>query len=247
MTRDHYETLGVDENATSDEIKRAYRAKAVEHHPDKGGDAGVFADVASAYDVLKDPQRRLLYDGTGKDSEFPIDVEVNQVLATIFSQALAAEREMEILTFAQEQLKEAGVHFGMEKRRLKNVARCLRRDAARSARPVRSTYSTSLSTGNWRVSRERCCTSITSRTSARPASSSSGPIRRRNRRHSRARRAGEGRIRSITKRCFATFALTRRTDCHSATTYRDSAKGELRAGGGYQIQARTFHLKETNP
>lgn len=58
----YYETLGVNENATQDEIKKAYRKKAVEHHPDKGGSEEVFKKISEAYDVLGDESKRANYD-----------------------------------------------------------------------------------------------------------------------------------------------------------------------------------------
>lgn len=60
--KDYYEILGVDINATEEEIKKAYRKKAKEHHPDKGGDAEVFQEVQEAYEVLSDPEKRQKYD-----------------------------------------------------------------------------------------------------------------------------------------------------------------------------------------
>jgi curved DNA-binding protein CbpA len=60
-----YETLGVAPEATKDEIKKAYRSKAQQHHPDKGGDKDVFQQVQLAYDVLSDPARREKYNKTG--------------------------------------------------------------------------------------------------------------------------------------------------------------------------------------
>lgn len=59
---DHYQTLGVDKNATPDEIKKAYRKLASVHHPDKGGDTQHFQKIQSAYDTLSDPQKRRDYD-----------------------------------------------------------------------------------------------------------------------------------------------------------------------------------------
>jgi len=53
-----YQTLGVDHNATADEIKRAYRKLASQHHPDKGGDKARFQEVQAAYDALTNPQRQ---------------------------------------------------------------------------------------------------------------------------------------------------------------------------------------------
>jgi curved DNA-binding protein len=58
----HYETLGVPNTAAPEEIKRAYRKLASQHHPDKGGDTAKFQQVEEAYRVLSDPQKRAEYD-----------------------------------------------------------------------------------------------------------------------------------------------------------------------------------------
>ena len=67
--RDYYEVLGVDKNASADEIKKAYRKKAIQYHPDKNpGDKNAeekFKEAAEAYDVLSDPQKRQRYDQFG--------------------------------------------------------------------------------------------------------------------------------------------------------------------------------------
>lgn len=60
--QDHYQTLGVERSATPDEIKRAYRRLASQHHPDKGGDTAQFQTIQTAYDTLSDPARREAYD-----------------------------------------------------------------------------------------------------------------------------------------------------------------------------------------
>ena len=59
---DFYQTLGVSETASQDEIKKAYRKLANQHHPDKGGDQQKFKDISVAYDTLGDAQKRADYD-----------------------------------------------------------------------------------------------------------------------------------------------------------------------------------------
>ncbi len=63
--RDYYEALGVGKGASADEIKKAFRRAAVEHHPDKGGDEAKFKEINEAYEVLKDPSKRQRYDQFG--------------------------------------------------------------------------------------------------------------------------------------------------------------------------------------
>lgn len=64
---DLYDLLDVSRDASPDEIKRAYRRKAREHHPDAGGDESTFKQVTHAYQVLSDPQARMRYDRFGDD------------------------------------------------------------------------------------------------------------------------------------------------------------------------------------
>ena len=67
--RDYYEVLGVEKNATADEIKKAYRKKAIQYHPDRNpGDKEAeekFKEAAEAYDVLSNPDKRARYDQFG--------------------------------------------------------------------------------------------------------------------------------------------------------------------------------------
>ena len=72
--RDYYEVLGVSKNATADELKKAYRKKAIQYHPDrqqgkseeeKKDAEEKFKEAAEAYDVLSNPDKRALYDQFG--------------------------------------------------------------------------------------------------------------------------------------------------------------------------------------
>ncbi|MEK7070718.1 MAG: DnaJ domain-containing protein, partial [Patescibacteria group bacterium] len=63
--RDYYEVLGIGKDASADEIKKAFRKLAVEHHPDQGGDEAKFKEANEAYEVLKDQSKRQRYDQFG--------------------------------------------------------------------------------------------------------------------------------------------------------------------------------------
>jgi len=62
-----YEILEVPQNASTDEIKKAYRKKAVKLHPDKGGDPEKFKELTAANEILSNPEKRELYDKYGID------------------------------------------------------------------------------------------------------------------------------------------------------------------------------------
>jgi molecular chaperone DnaJ len=75
--RDYYEVLGVPRTASQDEIKKAFRQLAKKYHPDKGGDPEKFKEIAEAYEVLSDPDKRAQYDRfgpVGPEQRFDFDL-----------------------------------------------------------------------------------------------------------------------------------------------------------------------------
>jgi molecular chaperone DnaJ len=67
---DYYSTLGVPRTASADEIKKAYRKLASQHHPDKGGDTKKFQEIQAAYETLGDEQKRAAYNNPQPQSPF---------------------------------------------------------------------------------------------------------------------------------------------------------------------------------
>jgi curved DNA-binding protein len=83
---DHYATLGVARTAAADEIKRAFRRLASQHHPDKGGDTARFQEIQVAYDTLSDPNKRAAYDNPspfqgGGGGFHPAGVDINDLFS----------------------------------------------------------------------------------------------------------------------------------------------------------------------
>jgi len=66
-TSKFYDLLGVEKNASTSDIKKAFRRAAVQHHPDKGGDEEKFKEINKAYEVLADPEKREIYDQYGEE------------------------------------------------------------------------------------------------------------------------------------------------------------------------------------
>jgi len=70
MGKDYYKILGIAKGATDDDIKKAYRKMALKFHPDKNKSPGAeekFKEIAEAYDVLSDPNKRQIFDQYGEE------------------------------------------------------------------------------------------------------------------------------------------------------------------------------------
>ena len=59
--KNYYDILGVSENASNDQIKKAFKNISKKEHPDRGGNEKVFKEANEAYDTLKDTQKRQEY------------------------------------------------------------------------------------------------------------------------------------------------------------------------------------------
>ena len=66
MAKDYYKILGINKNASEDEIKKAFRKLAHQHHPDKGGDEKKFKEINEAYQILVNKEKRAQYDRFGQ-------------------------------------------------------------------------------------------------------------------------------------------------------------------------------------
>ena len=94
---DYYNILGVNKAATAQDIKRAYRKLAKEHHPDHGGDAARLQQVNEAYETLKDTQRRAEYDAPPMQQQFHFNTgNVNDVFHSFFQQRHQPQRNRDI-------------------------------------------------------------------------------------------------------------------------------------------------------
>lgn len=95
MVIDPYKMLGVERDADEQAIKLAYRKAAKSAHPDSGGDAEQFARLQAAFDLLKDPVRRKVYDDTGYDPQLADakDLKGLMLIETLVNDFILDERE----------------------------------------------------------------------------------------------------------------------------------------------------------
>ena len=77
-----YEVLGLDRNASTDEIKSSYKKQALKHHPDRGGDEAIFKEMTEAYGILSDPQKKDNYDKFGSVDNSGVNI--NDIINNMF-------------------------------------------------------------------------------------------------------------------------------------------------------------------
>ncbi len=114
-SKEYYKLLGVSEKATSEEINRAYKRAALEHHPDKGGNEEIFKRVQKAKEVLLDPKIRQAYDAGidvdrisqpgpppgppfpqgGFPFQFPVNVDIGNIFEQLFKEKGGSQKRQE--------------------------------------------------------------------------------------------------------------------------------------------------------
>lgn len=108
--KDLYKILGLDNTATKEEIKKAFKSLSQKKHPDKGGDEEEYSDIAQAYYILSNHDRKQQYDNTGSLSGKPtMESQVNSHIASLFKYIIDGERfQGNIIDECKEQTK-AGI------------------------------------------------------------------------------------------------------------------------------------------
>ena len=109
MTTDPYDVLGVDRDATPADVKKAYRRRAKDTHPDAGGDPEQFEKVHKSYLVLMDPAKRGRFDATGTMEDNPAASAPFQLMVSTIDKLLDqidAPWEHDLVDLARKQLQQ---------------------------------------------------------------------------------------------------------------------------------------------
>lgn len=115
ISMDHYTILGVERTATQEEIKKAFRKLAMQHHPDHGGDTKKFAEITSAYETLSNPQKRQEYDTPKREFNFSTNnmggdfSDFNDLFSQFFSQTRVMRKNNDIRLAIQVTLEDVAV------------------------------------------------------------------------------------------------------------------------------------------
>ena len=109
---DYYQTLGVSRDSSQEDIKKAFRKLASQHHPDKGGDTATFQKIQEAYATLSDPQKKAAYDNPSPFGQNPDGS---------WRQADTGGFEQFFHHFGPDLNSIFGQHFGQRKQKNRNV------------------------------------------------------------------------------------------------------------------------------
>jgi DnaJ-class molecular chaperone len=137
---DLYKALDVDKSATKDQVKKAYRKKALKAHPDAGGSKESFALISLAHDVLTDDARRERYDETGDTEE----KKTNSVMETVSQMAKAAfdEDSLDPVVFMKRHTDKTIHSQKMEKKKAEDHIKKLEKKLAKFVKSNAKTKST---------------------------------------------------------------------------------------------------------
>ena len=150
--RDYYDVLGMNQNASDDDIKKAFRKLAFQYHPDHNGDDGAtekFKEINEAYEVLSDTNKRAAYDRYGHDGgrDFEsFDFGLGDIFEAFFGGTTTAARQspekgQPLQYNVTLTLEEAA--FGVEKKipvtRIEYCSECQGTGAKTGTQPVRCT------------------------------------------------------------------------------------------------------------
>lgn len=129
-----YEILEIEIEATSEEVKKAYRKLSMKHHPDQGGDETKFIEINLSYRILSDPEKRKIYDRDGiimDESPEYINNVIKSRLASILESWLDAKLKGEKVPMKQffqqgldraiSQIKNANADFNRKIEKLKHI------------------------------------------------------------------------------------------------------------------------------
>jgi len=136
MKKDLYRELGVDKKASKKEIKKAFRKKAKEAHPDKGGKREEFESLQHAYTVLINDSMRKQYDETGDDSapKRPAEEQSIAVFINVVMSILREQPHTDVLATAKEALCQERDRMIQEIRNNKGLIEMKRDQASRFSR-----------------------------------------------------------------------------------------------------------------
>jgi curved DNA-binding protein CbpA len=132
-----YEVLGVDQAASPEVVRRAYRKRAKKAHPDGGGTAKAFDELRRSMIVLSDPARKEKYDRTGEVDSESVDNTLGQAISRIVDVVIRAATKManvgqvDLIKETRTYFLQEKVNFEDESKRIAKAAQAVRKVAER--------------------------------------------------------------------------------------------------------------------